>query len=501
MTDRRVREVVIVGGGTAGWMAAAALAKFLANGHTRIRLIESDEIGTVGVGEATIPTIQTFNRMLGIDEDDFIRQTQGSFKLGIEFVDWGKLGDRYFHPFGAFGQDLEGLSFHQFYLKLAAADGCAALWEYSPGSVAAGAGRFARVAGDPASPFARPGYAFHFDAGLYARYLRGYAEARGVERIEGKIVEVALRPSDGFVEAVTLADTRRLEGEMFLDCSGFRGLLIEEALGTGYEDWRHWLPCDRAVAVPTARTEEPVPYTRASARTAGWQWRIPLQHRTGNGYVYAGAHISDEAATDELLGQLDGTMLAEPRRLRFVAGRRRLLWNRNVVALGLAGGFLEPLESTSIHLIQTGIAKLLSLFPDRRFLATEANEYNRLMTAAFDGVRDFIILHYYATQRSDTPFWNAVRSMTPPDSLSAKLELFRTKGRFFRYDDELFSTASWVAVMLGQGIVPDGYDPIVDALDANKLAGAVERMRQDIRRTVGAMPTHADFIAQHCAAR
>lgn len=500
MTDTRIRDVVIVGGGTAGWMAAAALSKFLDNGYSRIRLIESDEIGTVGVGEATIPTIQTFNRMLGIDEDDFLRHTQGSFKLGIEFADWGRLGDRYFHPFGAFGQDMEGLSFHQFYLKLASIGACAELWQYSPGSVAAAAGRFARTAGDPASPFARPPYAFHFDAGLYARYLRRYAEAGEVERIEGRIVDVGLRAADGFVEAVTLDDGRRIEGELFIDCSGFRGLLIRDALGTGFDSWQHWLPCDRAVAVPTANVGEPAPYTSATARSAGWQWRIPLQHRTGNGYVYSSAHLSDDAAIAELRSGLAGELLADPRRLAFTAGRRRRFWNRNVVALGLAGGFLEPLESTSIHLIQTGIAKLLSLFPDRRFLAVEATEYDRLMTAAYDGVRDFIILHYHATERSDTPFWNAVRTMAVPDSLAAKLELFRAKGRFFRYDDELFSTASWIAVMLGQGVVPDGYDPVVDALDERSLAEALERMRQQIRRTVGEMPTHGAFLRQHCAA-
>ncbi|HEX8555800.1 MAG TPA: tryptophan halogenase family protein, partial [Sphingomonas sp.] len=426
--------------------------------------------------------------------------TQGSFKLGIEFVDWGRLGDRYFHPFGAFGQDVEGLNFHQFYLKLAAEKACGDLWEYSPGSVAAGAGRFARVSGNPASPFARAPYAFHFDAGLYARYLREYAEARGVQRIEGRILDVTLRPENGFVDAVVLADGRRVEGDLFLDCSGFRALLIEGALGTGYDDWRRWLPCDRAVAMPTANVGPPDPYTRASARTAGWQWRIPLQHRTGNGYVYSSAHISDEEAEAELRAHLEGTPLGEPRRLAFIAGRRRRFWNRNVVALGLAGGFLEPLESTSIHLIQTGIAKLLSLFPDRRFLAVEADEYNRLMTAAYDGVRDFIILHYHATQRTDTPFWDAARTMDVPDSLAAKLELFRSKGRFFRYDDELFSTASWVAVMLGQRVMPDGYDPIVDALDQKRLAVALERMRQEIRRTVAQMPTHGEFIERHCSA-
>jgi len=500
MNEHTIRDVVIVGGGTAGWMVAAALSKFLSNGESRIRLVESDEIGTVGVGEATIPTIATFNTMLGIDEDDFVRQTQGTFKLGIEFVDWRRIGERYFHPFGQFGQDIEGLSFHQFFLKLARAGKCADIWHYAPCAVAASAGRFARTAGDPRSPFAKPPYAFHFDAGLYARFLRRYAEARGVERIEGRIADVNLRGADGFVEAVTLSDGRRIGGELFIDCSGFRGLLIGEALGTGYQDWRRWLPCDRAVAVPTGNAGDPAPYTRATARPAGWQWRIPLQHRTGNGYVYSSAHISDEDAAASLLAGLDGQPLAEPRRLSFVTGRRERFWNKNVVALGLAGGFLEPLESTSIHLIQTGIAKLLSLFPDRRFLSVEAEEYDRLMRGAYDGVRDFIILHYHATERSDSPFWNHVRTMDVPDSLRRKIELFRAKGRFFRYDDELFSLASWVAVLLGQGVTPEGYDPIVDALDEDRLTAAVEQMRHAVRTTVSQMPTHADFIRTHCAA-
>jgi tryptophan halogenase len=504
MSEHTVREVVIVGGGTAGWMAAAALSKFLGggkeHGQPRIRLIESEEIGTVGVGEATIPTIATFNQMLGIDENDFVAKTQGTFKLGIEFVDWRRIGERYFHPFGQFGHDIEGLHFHQFFLKLAQQGRCADIWHYAPCAVAAAAGRFARQSPDPRSPFGTLPYAFHFDAGLYARYLRSYAEARGVERIEGRIVDVGLRGEDGFVEALTLEDGRRIEGELFVDCSGFRGLLIEGALKTGYEDWRHWLPCDRAVAVPTANVGDPVPFTRATARSAGWQWRIPLQHRTGNGYVYSSAHISDEDAQATLLATVEGSPIADPRRLAFVTGRRKRFWNRNVVALGLSGGFLEPLESTSIHLIQTGIAKLLALFPDRRFLQVEAGEYDRLMGSAYDGVRDFIILHYHATTRDDSPFWNHVRTMTVPDSLRRKTELFQAKGRFFRYDDELFSLASWVAVMLGQGVTPEGYDPIVDGLDERKLVEAVERMRLGIRQTIAQMPSQSEYIRAHCAA-
>ena len=321
-----------------------------------------------------------------------------------------------------------------------------------------------------------------------------------MERIEGRIADVNQRSGDGFVEAVTLDDGRRFAGELFVDCSGFRGLLIEGALKSGYDDWQHWLPCDRAVAMPTANVGDPVPFTRAIAREAGWQWRIPLQHRTGNGYVYSSAHVSDEDARATLLGSVEGVPLAEPRRLSFITGRRKRFFNRNVVALGLSGGFLEPLESTSIHLIQTGIAKLLALFPDRRFLRVEADEYDRLMCSAYDGVRDFIILHYHATTRDDSPFWNYVRTMEVPDSLRRKTELFRAKGRFFRYDDELFSLASWVAVMLGQGVTPEGYDPIVDGLDEHRLAEAVERMRLGIRQTVAQMPTQADFIRANCAA-
>ena len=491
-----IGTVVIVGGGTAGWMAAAALSRFLANGTTRVRLVESDEIGTVGVGEATIPHIAQFNRMLGIDEDEFVAATKGTFKLGIEFIGWRAEGERYFHPFGHYGVDLEGISFHQFALKFGRA--VRPLPAYSLCSSAAAASRFARTLPSP-NPLAKLDYAFHFDAGLYARYLRAYAERGGVTRTEGRIASVE-QSGTGDIAAVVLASGERIAGDLFVDCSGFRGLLIEEALHSGYEDWSHWLPADRAVAVPCSNVGDPVPYTRATARSAGWQWTIPLQHRTGNGYVYSSRFASQEEATALLLANLPGQQLAEPRHLRFTAGRRRKFWNRNVVALGLAGGFLEPLESTSIHLIQTGIAKLIALFPGRETLAIERDEYNRLMAAAYDAVRDFIILHYHATTRADTPFWDHVRTMAVPDSLQRKMELFATRGRVFRYDDELFSVASWVAVMLGQGIVPAGYDPIVDALDDARVTAAMEQMAGDVARTVAAMPTQAAFIAQHCRA-
>jgi tryptophan halogenase len=353
---------------------------------------------------------------------------------------------------------------------------------------------------DPASILSTLNYAFHFDARLYALYLRAYAEARGIVRREGKVVDVHLRAGDGFVEAVTLDGELRLEGELFIDCSGFRGLLIEQTLGTGYEDWKHWLPCDRAVAIPTASIEDPLPYTRSTALSAGWQWRIPLQHRTGNGYVYSSAHLSDDEASHTALANSAGEPVGDPRLISFVAGRRRKLWNRNVVALGLAAGFLEPLESTSIHLIQAGISKLFALFPDRGFDPILEAEYNRLSMIQLEQVRDFIILHYKATARDDSDFWRSCRDMEVPESLARKIELFRSNGRIFRYDDELFSEASWLAVLLGQGIVPRSYDPLADTVEDEGVRQTLERMAPFIGEAARAMPRHSDYISRHCAA-
>ena len=494
------KHVVIVGGGTAGWMAGAAFSRFLNNGYTKITLIESDEIGTVGVGEATIPTIQTFNGMLGINENDFVRATQGTFKLGIEFVDWGGLGERYFHPFGKYGREIHGVHFHQLYLRESSRRPMPDISAFSMCSVAAGLGRFGRPGGQATSPVAEIAYAFHFDAGLYARFLRAYAEPLGVRRVEGKIVDVSLRGEDGFVESVTLNDGQTIAGDLFIDCSGFRGLLIEEALHTGYEDWTHWLPCDRAMAVPSANVGPPDPFTRSTARSAGWQWRIPLQHRTGNGLVYSSEFLSDEEAERILLANLEGEPLAKPRRLAFTTGRRRQAWNRNVVSIGLSSGFIEPLESTSIHLIQTGIARLLALFPDSSFDPLERDEYNRILQAQFEDIRDFIILHYHATDRTDSEFWNRCRTMSVPETLERKMELFRAKGRSFREGVELFDVTSWVAVMLGQNVIPRGYDPIADALDENRIAQALEQIRAGYFEAAGSLPTHGEFIARTCAA-
>ncbi len=406
----RLAQVVIVGGGTAGWMAAAALSRFFDDGRRTITLIESDAIGTVGVGEATIPAIRSFNAMLDIPEADFLRETRGTYKLGIEFVNWGRRGDRYFHPFGTYGQDLHGIPFHQLWLREYARSGAGAgtINEYSMSAAAAGLGRFARPASAAQSVVKELGYAYHFDAGLYAAYLRRMAERQGVRRIEGQITRVNRNAQTGDVDSVILDNGTVISGDLFIDCSGFRGLLIEESLDTGYEDWSHWLPMDRALAVPSRSPGPPDPFTRATAHSAGWQWRIPLQHRTGNGHVYSSAFMADDKAGEILLAHLETAPFAEPRGLRFQTGMRRKAWNHNVVAIGLSSGFIEPLESTSIHLIQNGIARLFALFPDLPIRSIERDEYNRGMRDLFEDVRDFVILHYKATQRDDSEFWRYI---------------------------------------------------------------------------------------------
>jgi tryptophan 7-halogenase len=500
MSETAIRNIVIAGGGTAGWMAAAAFSALLDRPSVSITLIESDEIGTIGVGEATIPPLMAFNHMIGIDEDEFLAACQGTFKLGIEFVDWGAIGERYFHPFGPHGQDYRGVHFHQFYLREAKRRPLPDIRLWSMSGAAAELGRFARPGPGTPMPLAQLGYAFHFDAGLYARFLRRRAEAAGVKRIEGKIADVALDPSNGRVRSLELADGRSVEGELFIDCTGFRGLLIEEKLGSGYEDWGRWLPCDRAIAVPSSLAGPPDPFTRSTAHASGWQWRIPLQNRMGNGLVYSSAHFGREDAEALLLANLDSEPLAEPRHLSFTTGRRASAWTANVVSLGLSSGFVEPLESTAIHLVQSGIAKLLALFPDRRFNPVERDEYNRQMRDVFEDVRDFVILHYKATRREDSEFWNHCRTMEVPDSLAARIDLWRAKGRIFREGRELFGTASWAAVLLGQGIVPEEQEPAADALDQAFIADAIDRMLVSYRQTAEQMPSHAEFIARHCAA-
>ena len=496
-----ITKVLIVGGGTAGWIAAATLARLLQDQPCRIELVESDEIGTVGVGEATIPPILELNKVLGINENVFIQRTQATFKLGIEFVGWKQDGARYFHPFGRYGADVGHVDFAHYWRRLHREIGAEAgtLEDYSLPTMAARAGKFMRPDPNPKNVLSNLAYAFHFDASLYARFLRDYAEGLGVVRHEGRVVDGEL-DDRGFVAAVRLDDGRRLDAELFLDCSGFRGLLIEQLLGTGYEDWSHWLPCNRAVAVPSENVGPPPPFTRSTAREAGWQWRIPLQHRTGNGHVYCSEHVSDEQACDVLLSNLEGRALADPRLLRFTTGRRRQAWNRNVVAIGLASGFMEPLESTSIHLIQSALTRLMTLFPDTGFAQADIDQFNRASALETERIRDFLILHYVANQRTGLPFWDYCRSMAIPDSLAHKIALYRSRGRFFRFEDELFTATSWQAVLEGQGIVPAGFDPITSGVPSDQLRATLARMRETIARGAGAMPSHADFIAQHCAA-
>ena len=501
MDDQRIRNVVIVGGGTAGWMTAAALSKLLDRGLS-IRVVESDEIGIVGVGEATIPQIRHYNATLGLDENEFLRKTQGTFKLGIEFVDWTRLGHRYMHAFGPVGgRDLGLVQFYHYWLKLRLAGEVGPdIGEYTFNTIAARKHRFLRGTKMQDSPLSRVFYAFHFDAGLYARYLRGISEGRGVVRTEGRIVDTVLRPEDGYIDAVVMESGEKIAGDLFIDCSGFRGLLIEQALKTGYEDWSRWLPVNRALAVPCMSSEDFTPYTRSTARAAGWQWRIPLQHRTGNGYVYCSDFISDDEAAAVLMANLDGKALAEPRPLRFVTGMRRKFWNRNCVAIGLASGFMEPLESTSIHFIQSSITRLIEYFPDRRFSAPDVDEYNRLVQFEFERARDFIVLHYKANERTDTPFWVRCREMEIPDTLRQKIEVFRGAGRIHREHEELFTEASWLQVMLGQAITPGGYHPIVDVLEPAEIRQMVAGVKGVLERAAEVMPSHRDYIAKNCKA-
>ena len=501
MANELVKDIVIVGGGTAGWMVASALSKVL-NKKCKIRLIESNEIAAIGVGEATIPMIKLFNKVLELDEDEFMRETQATFKLGIEFVNWGRQGDSYIHGFGTLGQALWTVDFHQYWLKMYLQGRAPDLEAYSVNRVACRDGKFMRAAIDmPNSPLADIVHAFHFDASLYAKYLRKYSEARGVQRTEGTIVRVEQRERDGFIDAVVMENGERIAGELFVDCSGFRGLLIEETLKTGYEDWTHWLPCDRAITVPCRSVDDLTPYTRSTAHSAGWQWRIPLQHRIGNGHVYCSKFMSEDEATAILLGNLDGPRLAEPRQLRFVTGKRKKFWNKNCVAVGLSGGFMEPLESTSIHLIQSVIAKLITFFPSKCFSAVDIEEFNAQADFEFTRIRDFIILHYKQTDRDDSPFWRQCRDMDIPDTLQHKIDVYRSHGRIFRESNELFSEVGWLQVMHGQGVRPRGYHPLVDLLSDEEVNAYLASVQGVIRKCVDVMPTHSDFIAQHCDAR
>ncbi|MEL7283580.1 MAG: tryptophan halogenase family protein [Pseudomonadota bacterium] len=496
----QLKSVCILGGGTAGWMTAAALSnKFKALG-IELRLIESDQIGTIGVGEATLPHIRFFNQALGIDERTFMRATEATFKLGIEFCDWGKLGDHYVHPFGDYGIPLEGMDFHQVWLRLQKEGSTARLDDYSYPIIAAEQGRFQIPGEDTTQIGSNFGYAYQFDSSLYAKFLREYCETNGVVRTEGKVVHSQLDPETGDVSDLTLEDGRTVKADLYIDCSGFRGILIEQALQTGYDDWSEWLPCNRAVAVPSEARGKLLPYTRATARKAGWQWRIPLQHRTGNGHVYWSDYISDDEAAHQLMSTLEGPALADPKQLFFKTGRRRKFWNKNVVSIGLSGGFLEPLESTSIHLIQEGITALIELFPTTTIEANDIEEYNDRMALNFERVRDFLLLHYVATQRDDSEMWRFFRDMTLPDSLQEKITAWITRGYVLKYEFGVFLPPSWIAVMLGQNLVPQAYDPRIDRFDLAGLRSRVSDIRDQTLGEVEATPDQIDFLTKYGAA-
>lgn len=497
MSQPLIKKIVIVGGGTAGWMTAALLSKAMTH-ELEIELIESEEIGTVGVGEATIPQIALFNKYLQFSENEFLAQTNGTLKLGIEFVNWGKQGSRYIHTFGGIGQDFDLIAFHHYWLRAREFGLDTSLWDYSIHAKAATANKFARLG--PSAEVSNMPYAFHFDASLYAKYLRASAESRGVIRTEGKILDVKLHPETGFVESLHLENGSVVTGEMFIDCSGFRGILIEQALKSGYHDWSHLLRCDRALAVPCQSVKPLTPFTRSTARKAGWQWRIPLQHRIGNGLVYCSDYMNDDEAATTLLGNLDGRPLADPRPIKFVTGKRKLTWNKNVLALGLASGFMEPLESTSIHLVQSGLSRFMQFFPRAGFDKIEIDQYNADTMDEWLLIRDFLVLHYHLNQRTDSPFWTEVREMEVPATLTQKMALFAANGRINHDKRDLFSDPSWLQVMIGQGLMPKGYHPMA----ANLSEATLRKMLYDIKashtQTVTPLSTHEKFIADNCAA-
>jgi tryptophan halogenase len=500
----RPLRVVIVGGGTAGWMSAACIRRQLRAEDYAVTLIESDEIGIVGVGEATLPHIKLFNDMLGIDEAQFMRETRATFKLGIEFRDWDRRGDRYIHPFGAFGEPWGGVEFqHHYFRSLQAGQQRFHLQDYSYAVVAARNDAFGFPSKDPKSIRSTYAYAYHFDAGLYAAYLRSWAIERGVRRIEGRVCDVSRNPTSGDVVELTLESGERIAGDLFIDCSGFRSLLLGNVMGVAWQDWTQWLPCDRALAVPCKRAEGLTPYTRATARKGGWTWRIPLQHRTGNGYVFSSQFIDEGKARETLMAVLDGSAQSEPRLLRFSPGRRERAWCGNCVAIGLASGFLEPLESTSIYLIQAAVTDLVRLMPRPGSTGTDprlVNEFNRLNEMQYERIRDFLILHYTANGRAGEPLWDYVRSMSLPDSLVHKLQLFRSRAALPNHQYGLFARDSWLAVLVGQGIIPEGYDRLADTFTLPTLEEHLNEFRKRIQTNVDGMSSHAAFIADYCRA-
>lgn len=507
MNPSQVKRVIIVGGGTSGWMCAAAIAR-ASPSNTSITLIESSDIGVIGVGEATIPTLIEFNRFLGINENDLIRECHGTFKLGIEFSDWHTLGKSYFHPFGFYGRDTPDFPFHQLWLRLkhmetqglAPAEAAGEISDFNLCTAAAYQGRFAPAQGGADTILATMRHAYHFDSRLYGKMLRRYADAKGVTRIEANIVKASCSPEGGFIESVLLESGESVCGDLFIDCSGFKSLLIEDAMQSEFVDWSHYLLCDRAIALPTELSGSPLPYTRATAGDAGWRWRIPLQTRMGNGHVYSSQFTDDDTALRDLQNAIDGTSLAEPLPLRFKPGHRHEFWVKNCVAIGLAGGFIEPLESTSIHLTQVGIQRLIQFWPAHGVNYAETAHYNSEMTEDYERIRDFIVLHYKATDREDTAFWRAVKNMAVPDSLSNRMEVFRSSGRVVDIPQDLFRPHSWLAVMLGQKVQPRNYDAFVDRIPVESLLANMQHLKDAVNKTAASLPGHQDYINRCCAA-
>lgn len=491
--DTGIKKVVIAGGGTAGWMAAAAVSKLLGT-VVDITLVESDQIGTIGVGEATIPPLIIFHRQLDIKEQDFMAATQATFKLGISFENWRNVDEDYIHSFGVTGRDHWSAGFQHFWLKDRERGSTIPFGDYCLELVAAQKNKFAHL------PKQGLNYAFHIDATLYAKFLRKFSEDLGCKRLEGKIVSVNTRAEDGYIESLTLDSGEKIEGDLFIDCTGFRGLLIEQTFHTGYEDWSHWLPCDSAVAAQTESLGDAIPYTRSIAHEWGWQWRIPLQHRVGNGLVYCSRYLGDDDAIKLLANKIEGERLTEPRVIKFRPGQRLKHWNKNCVALGLASGFIEPLESTSIHLIQKGITRLMQMFPVNGIQQTDIDEFNRQTRTEIEHIRDFIILHYKVTNRQDSAFWRHCRSMPVPDSLAHRIDLFRETARIFREPNELFAESSWLQVMLGQGILPEHYHPVINVMNDEELTRFMREIKSQVDRTVAKLPRHQAYIESYCKA-
>lgn len=493
-TMKAPTKVVVAGGGTAGWMTAAALSRTLGP-VIDLTLVESEAIGTVGVGEATIPPLASFNALLGIKEADFMRATQATFKLGIEFENWKVDGEKYFHSFGSTGRDHWAAGFQHFWLHGLTQGHEQSFDDYCLELKAAYAEKFAHL------PDNKLNYAYHLDSARYAGFLRQLSEEHGTTRVEGKIAKVELDSESGHIKALNLDSGKRIEGDLFIDCTGFRALLMEGALHVGYDDWTHYLPCDSAIAVQTESVRPPLPYTRAIAHDAGWQWRIPLQHRQGNGIVYCSRYLDRDAALERLLSTVEGERITEPNFIRFVTGARRKQWHRNCVTVGLSGGFMEPLESTSIHLIQRAVLRILRMLPNGELCQQDIDEFNDQQLTDMVQIRDFLVLHYKATDRRDSPFWRQCASMDVPPTLTHKMELFRETGRVFRKNEELFAENSWVQVMLGQGLMPQSYHPIAGKLSEEELSRMLGGLRENVAKTVDGLPRHEDYVARYCGAQ